>query len=216
MLGAESREGRVVWWGIDPIRRTAYSGQTNGVIEFGDEILSNVVAIAAQGSQAVFLKSDGTVFACGSDLFAGDDVPAGLSNVVSVAVEGNSCWAIRRDGSVARWGNSGLDNENIVAGLSNITAIVSAGYRGYLALKPDGTVLGFRLDRSRPSIDPMTGLPTEDGDNSASVRVKVGGEILRDVMALVSMGYTPLVLKSNGTVLRLGYQTPGAPPAEPA
>lgn len=213
-LRAEPPAGRVVWWGKDVFWKKSYSAHTNGVIESSNEILSNVVAIAAQHSQALLLKSDGTVFSCGRNMYGGDDVPAGLSNVVSIAVEGNSCWAIRQDGTVARWG-SDQDSDNIVAGLSNITAITWAGYRSYLALKSDGTVLGLRLDASGPSIDPATGLPTTSADRTSVRLVKVGGQTLSNVVALASMGYVPLVLKSDGTVFSLGYQTPGALPAEP-
>ncbi|PYI87956.1 MAG: hypothetical protein DME26_04525 [Verrucomicrobia bacterium] len=104
------------------------------------------------------LKSDGTVFAFG--LHDEIDVPAGLNNVVSIAVEGNSSWAIKRDGTATRWGNGDEDYANIVSTLSNITAIAWAGYRTYLALKNDGTALGFRFDTSDLIMDLSTGLPT--------------------------------------------------------
>ena len=193
-----------MWWGKDVIPRSVYSEHTNGVVECDNEILSNVVAIAARHSQGLVLKGDGTVFSFGLNMYGGSDVPAGLSNVVSIAVEGNSCWAIIRDGTVARWGNSDQDNAKLVSGFSNVTTITWAGYRSYLALKTDGTVVGFRFDA-----------PDTDKDIGLIRLVKVRGQVLSNVVAFASMSYTPLVLKNDGTVFCLGYQTPGAPPAEP-
>ena len=208
---AESRTGQVVWWGQDAFWKKSFSAHTNGVIESGGEILNDVVGIAAQHSQALLLKSDGTVFSCGLNMYEGGNVPAGLSNVASVAAEGSSFWAIRRDGTVARWG-SDEDNENIVTGLSNITAITWAGYRSYFALKSDGTVLGFRFDTpgAGASIDPATGLPTPIAERTSLRLVKVGGQILSNVVAMASMGDSPLVLRSDGKVMSLGRQIGGA------
>ena len=205
-LGADLPAGQVVWWGMDVVRQTTNSGHTNGVIESDNEVLSNVVAIAARHSQGLALKSDGTVIAFGLSLFGGNDVPAGLSNVVSIAVEGSSCWAIKRDGTVARWGND-QDAAKAVAGLSNVTAITWAGYRSYLALKKDGTVMGIRLGDAES--------PNTSTTEPVVRPVRVRGQVLSNAVALAAMGYTPLVLKSDSTVFCLGYQTPGAPPAQP-
>jgi len=69
-------------------------------------------------------------------------VPAGLNNVVSIAIEGDANWAIKRDGTVTKWGGE-PDAANVVASLSNIISITYTAYKGYLALKNDGIVLGF-------------------------------------------------------------------------
>lgn len=189
LVRADLPAGRVVWWGMDFVRHSTYSGHTNGAVTSGNETLSNVVSIAAHASQGLALKSDGTVFAFGSSFYGGNDVPASLSNVVSIAVEGSSCWAIRRDGTVARWGNgnSDQDDTNIVGGLSNITAITWAGYGSYLALKNDGTALAFRFDTP----DMRT--------------VGVRGQVLSNVVAFASMGEFSLALKGDGTVVRLKF-----------
>lgn len=214
--GANLPAGQVVWWGRDCVSRPCYSAHTNGLVENSDEFLTNVVAVAGHQWQGLALKNDGTVFGFGNNMYGGNEVPAGLSNVVSIAVAGNSCWAIRRDGSVARWGNENSDQDpaNIVAGLSNVTAIVWGGGENYLALKKDGTVLGMSFANSgAPLIDAATGLPAP---NQSPVQlVKVRGVVLSNVVALASMDMTPLVLKSDGTVVSLQYQTPGVPPTEP-
>ena len=160
-------------------------GQTNGLLVSGNEFLSNVVAIAGGQSQGLALKQDGTVVTLGLGLHGGNELPAGLSNVSSLAVQGSSCWAIRTDGTVARWGND-PDPANVVASLSNVTAISWAGYRSYLALKEDGTLLGMRFDEPGPALP-----------------VKVQEQVLSNVLAVASMGAAPLVLKRDGTVFRL-------------
>jgi hypothetical protein len=175
--------------------------------------LADVVSVAGRRWQGLALKSDGTVFGFGHDMFGGNDVPVGLSNAVSIAVEGNSCWAIRRDGTVAMWGNSDQDDLNIVVGLTNITSIAWGGYRNYLALKKDGTGLGFNFENALFAINPATGLPSA---LESPVRpIKVRGQVLSNIVALASMGMTPIVLKSDGTVFSLGYQTPDKPPVQP-
>lgn len=210
----EPRAGQVVWWGKDIFWKNSPSDRTNGVVESSDEILTNIVGIAAPHLQAFLLTSAGAVFTCGLTGHERGTVPTDLSNVVSIAQSGGSLWAIRRNGSVARWGGD-EDHENIVTGLSNITTISSAGYQSYLALRNDGTMLGFRLVDST-GIDPTTGLPIKEGGHSPLQPVKVRGQVLSNVVALASMGDTPLVLKNDGMVLRLGSQTPGATPMEPA
>ncbi|HEX5222312.1 MAG TPA: hypothetical protein VFZ59_22355 [Verrucomicrobiae bacterium] len=213
-IGAERPAGQVVWWGKDVFWKRTYSEHTNGVLELGDEILSDAVEISANYGDVIALKTDGTVVGFGLNFLGVSGVPHGLSNVVSVAITGNSAWAIKRDGAVNRWGEGDEDHSGIIDGLTNVTAIAWAGYRSYLALKNDGTLVGFRFDGSAV-VDPTTGLPISEVDRSPIRQVKVRGQVLSNVVALASMGYTPLVLKNDGTVLRLGYQTPGATPAEP-
>ena len=205
-LCADLPAGKIVWWGRDVFPRATYSEHTNGVIEIDNEVLTNVVAIATRREQVLALKSDSTVISTGFGSSGWNDGPSGLSNVVSIAIEGNSCWAIKRDGSVARWGNEDKDDANIVAGLSNVTAITWAGEWSYLALRNDGTVLGFRFYNYG-----LTNVPAAE----PAVRpVRVRGQFLTDVAALASGGGL-LVLKKDGTVFCLGYQTPGMPQAYP-
>ncbi len=199
--------GKVVWWGKDVLQHRTYSEHTNGVLEIDNEVVDNVIAIAAGRAQVLGLRSDGTVISCGFGLFGWNEVPAGLSNVVSVSVAGNSCWAIKRDGTVVRWGNSDGDDSHVVAGLSNITAVTWAGYRSYLALRRDGTVLGFRLGENGSTDSSALG--------SAAQQVRVYGHVLTNVAALTP-GNDPLMLKRDGTVWRLQYYPSGEPPPEPA
>jgi hypothetical protein len=187
---------KVVWWGQNDFSNERYYSQTNGVIEADDEIVSNVVAIAAGTAQGLLLRKDGTVLGCGLNLYGGSEVPAGLNNVVSSAEEGGSYWAIRGDGTVVQWGHEASDfgTAGIVARLRDVVSIAGAGVRSYMALRKDGTVLGFRVD---------------DADAPVS-QVTVHGEVLDKVAALAGMAFTSLVLKTDGTVLSLGesYRPP--------
>ncbi len=190
--------GKIVWWGRN--QRLGFN-DANGVVENEGEIVTNAVAVSANVLGALAQTSDGKVL--DFELHPNDEnkIRPGLSNVVSVVAERNSSWAIRQDGTAAIFGVRspagfvGLES-NVVANLTNIASIAGAGSPMYLALKSDGTALGFRLDSPRIQ------------------QVTVRGQILSNVVALASLDFTPLVLKKDGSVLRLGYQTPGAPPVK--
>jgi alpha-tubulin suppressor-like RCC1 family protein/HEAT repeat protein len=184
--------GKIVWWGNGGSLVTPQSKQTNGVIERDNEMVGDVIAIAARRGNGVAVRQDGTVFTFGIGWLGVKNVPAGLSNVVSVTVENdNSCWAIRRDGTVAAWGGN-LLSTNQVAGLSNIVSVAYAGYDNHLAINNDGTVLGLRFNGSKADIQP----------------VKVAGQSLSNVIAVASMGNNPLVVKKDGSVWSLGNANP--------
>jgi len=197
--------GKVVWWGDNSVfLPSTQSTQSNGVMEIDMETARDVVSIAAKWTQVLVLRRNGTLIAFGRGVEGGNAIPRGLTNVVSIAVEGSSCWAIKRDGTVSRWGDDG-DPLNLVSSLTNIAAITWAGYRSYLALRKDGVVLGFRLWRESDGVRPEPGVRP----------VKIQGQILGNIVAMASMGYTPLVLNKEGRVLQLGYQIPGKPPVKP-
>ena len=140
--------GKIVWWGNGGSLVTPQSKQTNGVIERDNEMVGDVIAIAARRGNGVAVRQDGTVFTFGIDWLGVKNVPEGLSNVVSVTVENdNSCWAIRRDGTVAAWGGN-LLSTNQVAGLSNIVSVAYAGYDNHLAINNDGDRKSTRLNSS--------------------------------------------------------------------
>jgi len=208
--------GKLIWWGTGGMefdRQPHGYEHSNGVITLRHAIVTNIIGLCAGGELA--LRSDGTVFNLGlmfdvpagmiSPFVTSVDVPAGLSNVVSIALEGDSYWAIKQDGTVKQWGND-TDDANIIARLSNINAVASAGFSNFLALRNDGTLLGFRLG---------AGLSNATVTEPAVRPVTVGGQVLTNVVALSSRGFNPLVLKRDGTVYALGFQTPGVLPAQP-
>src|SRR5262245_18134434 len=117
---ADQPAGRVVWWGRDVMDIS--SRYTNGVLESGGEVLTNVVSIAAQGTEGMAVKSDGTVFAFGSSAPGKAGVLAGFSNVVSIAMDGGFCFAIMRDGRAVNWSERDFNDRRTVAGLSNVVS----------------------------------------------------------------------------------------------
>lgn len=189
--------GQIVWWGRDDFSKGGHIDHTNGLVENGNDFLNNAVAVTAMTGVGLALRSDSTVFPFGISGWPGvTDVPVGLSNIVTITAQNGSLWAIKRDGTVANWGSLGSDEQNkarIITGLSNVTAIAWAGDWNYVASKNDGTLLGFRSDNNE--------LP----NGQPEVRtVRVQGQVLSNVVALASKGGTPIVLKSNGWVYRLG------------
>ena len=123
--------------------------------------LNSVSAIMGGEVHNVALKSDGTVWAWGSNIFGqlgnGSNTDAhtpvqvsGLSSVIALGGRGYHTLAIEADGSVWGWGwntagelGDGTSNPTTVpvrvVGLTNPIA-VSAGYKFSIALMPDGTV----------------------------------------------------------------------------
>jgi hypothetical protein len=189
--------GKVVWWGERNFLQRYNFGDASGVIENDGDVVSNAVAVSANILHALALTSDGKVLDFGHNPNGEDQIRPELSNIVSIVAERDSSWAIRRDGTVAMLGCS-KDEAKVINNLSNVISVTCAGWMHcYLALKNDGTVLGFQLN------------------DSSIQQVKVHGQFLNNVLALAAMDFTPLVLKTDGTVLSLGYQTPGMPPVKP-
>lgn len=177
---------------------------TNGLVENGNEFLDEAVAVTAIAGVGLALKSDNSVFAFGLGWPGTSDLPAGLSNVVFITSAGGSFWAIKHDGTVASWGGFGhLDQHEaaIIASLTNVTSIVSGGFKYYLALVKDGTASGFKLGDAAAS--------ENSAQESPIHLLAIQGQVLSNVVAMAAMDFTPLVLKNDGTVYRLGYQTPG-------
>lgn len=139
-----------------------------GFRDEGDEIsrsivpieITNAMGIAAGAAHNLVLKTDGTVVGWGQREWRAGVVPANLSNVVAIAAGSSLSLALNRDGTVAGWGfnrsgaatgspsvdkypwtDSGLVRigGEIVRGV----AAVSAGDEYSLALRPDGTVIGW-------------------------------------------------------------------------
>jgi alpha-tubulin suppressor-like RCC1 family protein len=179
--------------------------------------LSNVVAIAAREFNSLALKNDGTVIgwtsAPGSQTYGQLYEFAGLSNVVAIAEGGggDGTWntALKKDGTLVVWRNVVSEPEMVPDEVANVMAI-AAGAIHTLALKSDGTVIGFGYNGDGQA----TGIPTHqaaDDPHLSCGLVKIGGQTLSNVVSVAAYGDYSLALKNDGTVLAWGHHFPPVP-----
>jgi alpha-tubulin suppressor-like RCC1 family protein len=94
------RDGTVLGWGANRtgaatgVPSPVFPNEATGTVMIAGQVLSNVVAIAADADHSLALKSNGTVVSWGSPLGRELAVPAGLTNVISIAAGENFCLAV--------------------------------------------------------------------------------------------------------------------------
>lgn len=175
------------------------------------EKLANVTAVAADRYKSWALMRDGTIAGWVSDptrqgygeLFSVD----GISNAVAFAVGPGTYFtlgtALLRDGTVASWGRKFEDsNGNAPEGLSNVVAVAAGGSHS-LALRSDGTVVGWGWNQSGEA----TGVPTTGRPNLAnfsSGAVHLNRELLTNVISIAAGHGYSMALKQDGTVVAWG------------
>jgi uncharacterized repeat protein (TIGR01451 family) len=210
-------DGTVWAWGDDSSGQAGPQPQGSTIRVTPAQVpnLSGVTAIAAGGSHALALKSDGTVWAWGfgghgqlgngtmtEQQFEPVQV-SGLSGVKAIAAGSSYSLAVKSDGTVWGWGENDLNvlgqpsmtigtNTPIqIAGLSNISSVV-AGQDFAFAMKDDGTVWGWGNDQSGQLCD--VSFNTTVRQINALTGVKA-----------ISAGYQHSVsLKPDGTVWACG------------
>jgi hypothetical protein len=134
-------DGTVIGWG------TGYSGGVTNPVPG----LSNAVSITAQmsvnaipGGTNYCLRRDGSIlgwaakYAYGSNSFS-FVTNTTWTNLTEVATGGGSFLAVRADGTVL----AGYNQTIVPTGLSNVVAVAGAGSSFSLALRADGTVVGW-------------------------------------------------------------------------
>ncbi|MDD3878050.1 MAG: T9SS type A sorting domain-containing protein [Bacteroidales bacterium] len=181
--------------------------------------LTGVIAVSAGGDQleahSMALKSDGTVWTWGSNLYGAlgnatttsTNTPVQsllLTNVTAISAGGWHSVALKDDGTVWTWGwnedgqlGDGSITSRIIAGqvpgLTNVIAIAAGTYH-VLALKDDGTVWAWG--------DNISGQIGNGSTTDVSSPVQVSG--LSGVVKIAAGRFFSLAVKSDGTVWTWG------------
>ncbi len=182
---------------------------------------TEVIAVAAGNLHSLEVRSDGTVWAWGSNEYGqlGDgtmiDSPApikvsGLTDVIAVAGGGYHSVALKDDGTVWTWGSNKAGQLGIgtttsstvpvqVEGLSDVVAI-DAGWGHTIALEADGTVWVWGW------VPGLLGVETTEecefgplvlrACSSTPVQVKE----LTGITAVAAGGFYSMALKNDGTI----------------
>ncbi len=182
--------------------------------------LSDIIAISAGDSHSLFLKNDGSVWACGYNgngrlgdgTFNSRSTPVQVSEqlgVTAIAAGGGHSLLLKNNGSVwsCGWNNSGQLGDGTVvgsntavqvSGLSGIIAI-AAGNAHSLFLKDDGTVWACG--------DNGGGQLGDETNTDRQTPVLVVG--LSGIIAIAAGESHSLFLKNDGTVWGCGVNASG-------
>jgi alpha-tubulin suppressor-like RCC1 family protein len=85
---------------------------------------------------------------------------------------------------------------------------IAAGDNHSLALKSDGTVIGWGFN----TFGQATGTPTTNSPNTSSGPVLIGGQVLTNAVSIAASREYSLALKQDGTVVSLGRMVNGLYP----
>lgn len=168
--------GHLLWWG---------SGRENPPPIPAN--LTNVVAIAARGSNYVALRADGTVRAWGGGSLALTNVT--LNGVLAIAAGQTHSLALRTNGTLHQWG-SGI----VPSGVTNVVAI-AAGNNFSVALLANGTVRAWGVNDVG-----QTNVPAA----------------LSNVVAIAAGADHALAVRTDGTVVGWGSNSPNNKRTPPA
>lgn len=193
--------------------------QTNRKTPVKVNAVSDIVAVSGGASFSLFLKNDGTVWACGSNYFG--QVGNGgflltsvvtpvrinaLSNIRAIAAGFDHCLYLKNDGTVYGAGlnicgemaDGTTTNKSVpiqIKGISEVVAI-DAGSNHFLYLKNDGTVWGSGIN-GEGELGEGTGF-----DKNKVVQTSISG-----VNAISAGDYFSLYSKTDSTIWASGMNT---------
>jgi alpha-tubulin suppressor-like RCC1 family protein len=173
-------------------------------------VSSNVVAIAAGGSHALFLKPDGSAWGTGYKFDGETNVPEQIvaSGVTAIAAGEDHSLFLKSDGSLWAMGlnnegelGDGTDNqtnqpEQIIP--SGVTAIAAGTYHS-LFLKSDGSLWAMGLN-----------IYGELGDGTGNYSTNRPEQIVAGGVTAIAGGYEhSLFVKSDGSLWAMGWNDIG-------
>lgn len=193
--------------------------QTNRKTPVKVNAVSNIVAVSGGASFSLFLKSDGTVWACGSNYFG--QVGNGgfpltsvvtpvrinsLSSIRAIAAGFDHCLYLKNDGTVYGAGlnicgemaDGTTSSKSVpikIRGISEVVAI-DAGSDHFLYLKNDGTVWASGINGEG-----------ELGDGTGFDKNKVVQTSISGVNAISAGDYFSLYSKNDSTIWASGLNT---------
>lgn len=154
-------------------------------------VLSNTIAVSANATWSLALKSDGTLYGWGPARFLCSDTPPGAYKSMSAGWKNGI--AIKLDGTVVEWGTNSFFWST--PALQNVVQ-VAAGDLHSAALLANGRLETWG-DQGRPSVLSMSG-------------------VITDAVQIASGWYHIIAARSNGTVTTFGDSTPGQDNTVPA
>jgi len=179
--------------------------------------LTNAVAIAAAGYMSAVVKPDGTIVEWVGDPSMhqyGELFPAvNVSNAIAVALgQGYNHTrrvALLRDATVRSWGSeTEYRDATPPAGLSNVVAVAASGGHT-LALKSDGTVIGWGSNNSGQA----TGTPTTNLPWISAGQVRIEGHTLTNIASVAAGDGYSLALSRDGRLVAWGRMVNALYPA---
>jgi alpha-tubulin suppressor-like RCC1 family protein len=192
--------------------------------------LSNVTAIASSsyGFHNLALKNDATVVAWGKNIIGEATVPAGLNNVISIATAWGYSVVLKGDGTLQTFSsNIPAPASPAQAGASSGIVAVSGGNAFSLALRYDGTVVGWGDNTYGQAAAPLslTNAVAISAGGAHSLALRTNGTVaawgssgqgrtnvpagLSNVVAVAAGGAHSLALKNDGTIIGWGWNAFG-------
>ena len=187
--------------------------------------LSDATDISSGLYHTVFLKADGSVHVSGTSVYSAlgnggmppqvsTPIPvAGMTNAIQVATSGAHTMVLKADGTIWAWGynfwgqiGNGTSSTSgcycapfpVQAFISNVV-LIDAGFGTSLALKADGTVWGWGLNRANGQ-EINNVLPRQVGANATD---------FNNIISISTGNLHSAALKADGSVWTWGWNSRG-------